>query len=551
MGKEMRRLNVENESVLKAISKAENALTSLQEKIETLTLDLKRSEHKSKESYLVSHIKSVWETIGIRIELVNEDKDATLTGKFIMKFTKINPTNKDIAYSVHIEIKGDQLSNEDTIDSAKIVCYFSAWANYRKSPQNYDIEDIPVDLCTHIIYSFVGISNTTYEITFIDPEFDINKRKYSDKENFLKLVKELRAEFDKKKLILTAAVPIAKFRLQEGYEVYELGLHLDAIHIMSYDLRGNWAGFADVHSPLYKRPFDEWAYEKLNVDDGLKLWLEMGAPKHKLIVGVPFYGRSYTLGSKDNHGLRAPIKKWVGGGLPGPYTNESVNEKNWTKEFDDIGKCPYAYYDDQWVGYEDEESMKIKMEYIKNNGFGGGMIWAIDLDDFRSVCGGEKHPLLKVIHASLKDQKVVIPHPSKLTTTPKPQSTWWKPQSSSTTLSTKPTTVSSTLTSSSFTKSTPSDSSINAILSTSTMKPENSTKESDYPTSGRVSCMESNVQFIPHPSDCTKYFWCVHGEAMTLTCPSGTMWDPKSNRCDWEYNVNRDNCNRLRYDQLL
>ena len=81
------------------------------------------------------------------------------------------------------------------------------------------------------------------------------------------------------------------------------------------------------------------------------------------------YGRSFTLASSSNNGLSAPA---TGPGTAGEFTKEpgmlAYNEicyrikdlqwaaKKWTRNI------PYAFKGNQWVGYDDVESIKEKVK---------------------------------------------------------------------------------------------------------------------------------------------------------------------------------------------
>lgn len=75
--------------------------------------------------------------------------------------------------------------------------------------------------------------------------------KPEDVQNYVKLLQELRPEFDKHKLLLTAAVAAAEPSASLSYDIPAISKYLDFINVMTYDLYGPWDKTTGLNAPLY------------------------------------------------------------------------------------------------------------------------------------------------------------------------------------------------------------------------------------------------------------------------------------------------------------
>ena len=102
---------------------------------------------------------------------------------------------------------------------------------------------------------------------------------------------------------------------------------------------------------------------------------------------MALYGRTFTLADPNNHRLGAPCN---GPGKAGTYTRSAgflayfeICTMGLTVVEETEVHAPYGYLDDQWVGYDDQISMLLKVNtLIKGKNLLGAMFWAFDLDDF-------------------------------------------------------------------------------------------------------------------------------------------------------------------------
>ncbi|GAE32515.1 glycosyl hydrolase family 18 protein [Alkalihalobacillus hemicellulosilyticus] len=242
-----------------------------------------------------------------------------------------------------------------------------------------------------------------------------NDPRPEDKENFTKLLRELRealdvaGEEDHSYYPLSIAVAANAGNYLNHVEMPEIMEYVDWINLMTYDMSGPWDRFdfedeglswgeqpyiSGFNAPLYGDTLDPWG-SWLTVQGTVDAYLAAGVESKEMVLGIAFYGRSWANCDGDrNNGMFDKCYPGEDGNVAGKGTWElgvldywDIKEnyliddgfkRYWSEE----ALVPWLYNDDtkEVITYDDEQSIAEKMNFIKEYELGGAMIWEITQD---------------------------------------------------------------------------------------------------------------------------------------------------------------------------
>ncbi|KAM5470007.1 hypothetical protein MferCBS49748_002771, partial [Microsporum ferrugineum] len=228
-------------------------------------------------------------------------------------------------------------------------------------------------------YDFDGVD--------IDWEYPVDKDRGGrpqDFENFPKfmanLKNALKSTGGREEVSLT--LPASYWYLQH-FDLKNLSPHIDYFNVMSYDLHGTWD------------KGNKWTGNILNAHTNLTeielaldlIWRNDINPS-KVVMGLGFYARAFTV---ENRNCLDPGCLFTSGSDPGPCSKQTgvllnseiddiIKAKNLKPKLDKDAAVKILTWDDQWLTFDDEETLALKASHARLRCLGGVMVWAISHD---------------------------------------------------------------------------------------------------------------------------------------------------------------------------
>ncbi len=198
----------------------------------------------------------------------------------------------------------------------------------------------------------------------------------ADKLNFVALLAEFRRQLNAAgpNYLLTVAMGTARNTFQH-LDMGQVALYADEVGIMNYDYAGPWSKKTGLVAPLYHVAGDP--EPDGNVDATIWSYKQAGVPLSRMLMGMPFYGYSWSQVATDSHGLfqlgepvRADATYNVIASLAGKFTVYR----------DPKSQAPWLFDGTTFWTYDDEISIVGKAKYAKDHGLQGIMIWELSGD---------------------------------------------------------------------------------------------------------------------------------------------------------------------------
>lgn len=199
---------------------------------------------------------------------------------------------------------------------------------------------------------------------------------------------ELRKYFDDapEKYELSIAIPASPARFEIGYDLGSLSRSVHFFNVMAYDLHGIWdePPIVGAHSDIGV------------INEAIEYMVtNSSVPPVQVVLGLPAYGRSYTMANKTCVSLGCSFKEEsnetaIGGCLDTVGFVPFVEIYQWQEQgegrgYDSISVDITTYStvmlkdDYQLISYDNAETFKAKIDYATDKCLGGTMVWAIDM----------------------------------------------------------------------------------------------------------------------------------------------------------------------------
>jgi GH18 family chitinase len=204
----------------------------------------------------------------------------------------------------------------------------------------------------------------------------------ADTKNQLELLKDMRALYNPN-LRISIVLP-AQYEYLKNMDPKGMESLVDWFTLLSFDLHGPWDQYIDGLGNKIK-PHTDLA----EVEAAVNLITKSGVSSYKITMGTANYGRGFTI--KDSK-CRYYGCEFAGASKAGTCTKEDgllsaceitriIHEKRLQPSVIYGGaEAKEISWNDQWVSYDDKETLAKKRELANKHCLGGTALWALDYE---------------------------------------------------------------------------------------------------------------------------------------------------------------------------